>query len=85
MTHNLTCDKCKLYSNFYAANILIFNVLVKNNLIIRVIMDRVKYIRPLLKLIKIINATSLSGFHIRKQMSHPPSFGLGHQSGYLVL
>jgi len=37
------------------------------------------------KLIKIVNATSLSGFHIRKQMPHPPSFGMVHQSVYLVL
>jgi len=27
--------------------------------------------RPLFKLIKIVNATSLSGFHIRKQMPPP--------------
>jgi len=37
------------------------------------------------KLIKIVNATSLPGFHIRKQIPHPPSFGMGHQSVYKVL
>ena len=28
--------------------------------------------------------TSFTCFHIRKQMPHPPSFGMGHQSVYLV-
>ena len=32
-----------------------------------------------------LNATSFTGFHIRKQMPHPQSFGMGHQSVYLVL
>ena len=32
-----------------------------------------------------VNMTSLPGFHIRKQMPHPPSFGLLRQSVYLVL
>ena len=36
-------------------------------------------------LFKIVNATSLPGFHTCKQMPHPPSFGMGHQSVYLVL
>jgi len=31
------------------------------------------------------NATSFKGFHIHKQMPHPPSFGMGYQSVYLVL
>ena len=51
----------------------------------RVKTDRVIYTRPLFKLIKIINAISLPGFHIRKQIPRPPSFGMGHQSVYLVL
>jgi len=32
-----------------------------------------------------IEATSLPGFHIRKQMHHPLSFGMGHQSVYLAV
>ena len=48
----------------------------------RVKMDRVIYTRPLFK---IFNAISFTGFHMRKQMPHPPSFGMGHQSVYLVL
>ena len=28
--------------------------------------------------------TSFTCFHIRKQMPHPPSFGMGHKSVYLV-
>ena len=27
---------------------------------------------------KIFNATFFPGFHIYKQMPHPPSFGMGH-------
>jgi len=42
-----------------------------------VLTDRIIYMRPLFKLIKIINATPLPGFHIRKQMPHLPSFGMG--------
>ena len=34
---------------------------------------------------KIFNATSFTGFHIRKQMLHTLSFGMGHQLVYLVL
>jgi len=34
---------------------------------------------------KIVNATSFTGVHICKQMPHPQSFGMGHQSVYLVL
>ena len=30
-------------------------------------------------------STSFTGFHVRKQMPHPPSFGMGHQLVYLVL
>jgi len=41
--------------------------------------------QTLFKLIKIVNVTSLPGFHIRKQMPHPLSFGMGHQSVYLDL
>ena len=33
-------------------------------------MDRVIYTRPWFQLNKIVNATSLAGFHIRKQMPH---------------
>ena len=40
------------------------------------------YMRPLFK---IFNATSFTGFYIRKQMPHPTSFGMGHQSVYLIL
>ena len=47
-----------------------------------VITDRVIYMRSLFK---IFNATSFTGFHIRKKMSHPVSFGMEHQSVYLVL
>jgi len=47
-----------------------------------VMTDRVIYTRPLFK---IFNATSFTGFCIHKQMPHPPSFGMGHQSVYLVL
>ena len=47
----------------------------------RVITDSVMYTRPLFK---IFNTTSFTCFHIRKQMPHPPSFGIGHQSVYLV-
>ena len=39
-----------------------------------VIKDRIIYTQPLFKFIKIINVSSLPGFHIRKQMPHPPSF-----------
>jgi len=35
------------------------------------------------KFIKIVNVTSLLGFHKRKQMPHPLSFAMGHQSVYL--
>ena len=45
-----------------------------------VIMDRVIYKPPLF----IVNATSFPGFHLRKQMPHPPSFGMGHQTVYLI-
>jgi len=31
-----------------------------------------------------VNATSFTCIHIRKQMPHPPSFRMGHQSAYLV-
>ena len=48
----------------------------------RVITDRVIYTRPLFK---IFNATSFTGCYICKQMLHPLSFGIGHQSVYLVL
>ena len=48
-------------------------------------MDRVIYTRPWFQLNKIVNATSLAGFHIRKQMPHPPSFGMRHHSVDLVL
>jgi len=30
----------------------------------------------------IVKATYFPGFHVRKQMPHPPSFGMGHQSLY---
>ena len=40
--------------------------------------------RVILPLFKIFNAISFTCFHIRKQMPHPPSFGMGHQSVYLV-
>ena len=33
---------------------------------------------------KRVVATSFTCFHIHKQMPHPPSFGMGHQSVYLV-
>ena len=46
------------------------------------ITDRVIYMPPLFK---IFNATSFTGFHMRKQMPHPLSFDMGHQSVYLVL
>ena len=45
-----------------------------------VITDCLMYTRPLFKLIKIVNEASSPGFHIRKQMPHQPSFGVGHQS-----
>jgi len=44
----------------------------------RVITDRFIYTQPLF----IVDGTSFPGFHLRKQMSHPPSFGMGHQSLY---
>ena len=49
-----------------------------------IIKDRVIYSRPLFK---IFNATSFTftGFHICKQMPHPPSLGMGRQSVYLVI
>ena len=34
--------------------------------------------------VKIFNTAFFTGFPIRKQMPHPPSFGMGHQSVYLV-
>ena len=48
---------------------------------IRVIADCVIYMRPLFKIFN----TTLPGFHIRKQMPHPPSFGMQYQLVYLVL
>ena len=59
-----------------------YNVVIGVHCKKRVITDRVIYTRPLFK---IFNATSFTGFHIRKQMPHPPSFGMGHQTVYLVL
>jgi len=47
----------------------------------RVIKDCVIYTRLLFK---IFNAASFTGFHISKQMPHPPSFRMGHQSVYLL-
>ena len=38
--------------------------------------------RPYNETLFIVKATSFPGFHIRKQMPHPPSFGMGHQSLY---
>ena len=50
-----------------------------------VITDCVIYTQPLIKFIKMVNAVSFPGFHIHKQMPHPPSFGMGRQSVYLVV
>ena len=47
-----------------------------------VLTDCIIYTRPLFK---IFNATSFTSFYLRKQMPHPQSFGMGHQSVYLVL
>ena len=47
-------------------------------------MGKTRYNGPryITRVLLIFNATSFPGFHVRKQMPHPPSFGMGHQSLY---
>ena len=79
LQHSLTTAQCLLdrpVSFLPSITASVYTLRLHHNAVVGVHGGKITW--PLFKFIKIVNVTSLPGFHIHKQMPHPPSFGMGH-------